>query len=82
MKLRAFVHNVTVQVIERSYIRGLWNIFTETNVSEMSVPTIHAIAADTPETREIRRTLKSQVKELYDSLAMLRDIVSLINPKP
>jgi hypothetical protein len=79
MQARVFVHNVTVQVIERGYMRGLPKIFASRHVFRMGDETVRVIASETPETRERRMRLKEQVEGLQESLVRFRDITSTID---
>ncbi|KAJ2993562.1 hypothetical protein NUW58_g1803 [Xylaria curta] len=69
---KAFVANITTQVIERHIVRGLEDIFSPLVVNSMPNVEVEAIASEPLPTRSLRGFLNDRIKKLEDGQETFR----------
>lgn len=66
--LKAFVDNVSIQVVEGLLVGDVWSIFSPSDVGQMTPSLISKIAAESPESQALRQQLDRKLKTLRNGM--------------
>jgi hypothetical protein len=68
--LKTFVDNVSTQVIENELVWNIWTLFEPKEVAKMDQDLVQKIAAESPESQELRKQLNSKLAKLKNGMAI------------